>query len=216
MLDFLLSRSFLDASGVRRAGTVRADAGIPILPVFIFRLQTLGEGQRTCASRDSEIRRKWPSLGNLRHRIETSEAPLATPWMTAQNSRDCHLGAPQPAIPRHRDRRIFRTCGLKTTPAGHRQQRAGQRMQAGRNPSLVEVGQSLNSGRPPLLTSRHGRSLLRRRNSALAVLRETPAAHRAQSAKIRLPAPSAEDEESRRHWRSIPSASAGLPAACAA
>ncbi len=161
MLDFLLSRSFLDASGVRRAGTVRADAGIPILPVFIFRLQTVAGRQPTCTIRDSEIPRRMPPLKHLRHRIETSEAPLATPWMAARNSRDCHLGAPQPAIPRHRDRRILRTCRLKTTSAWHRQQRAGQGMQAGRNPSLIEAGQSLDPGRPSFLTSRHGRSLFR-------------------------------------------------------
>src|SRR6185437_7160936 len=55
MLDFLLSRSFLDASRVRCAGTVRADAGIPILPVFISRLQAVKEGQAACATRDGHI-----------------------------------------------------------------------------------------------------------------------------------------------------------------
>lgn len=65
MLDCLLSRSFLDASGVRRAGTVRADAGIPILPVFISDLQVVREEQDACASRKGLATKKSAALEAL-------------------------------------------------------------------------------------------------------------------------------------------------------
>ena len=104
--------------------------------------------------RDKTGRRK-----HLRHRVKTATPSLAAERMTARNSRDCHSGPAQPAIAGHRDRRIVRTRRLKTASAGHRQQRAGQSMQAGRNPTMIEAGQPLHPRRAPLLTSCHGSSL---------------------------------------------------------
>ena len=146
MLDFLLSRSFLDASGVRRAGTVRADAGIPILPVFIFRLQTVAERRHTCASSDSEIPGKMPPWKHLRHRIETSKAPLATPWMTARNSRRSPFGSPaashaappqSPHTPSMSAENDIHRTSAATSPTGH----AGQEKSiAGRSGPAARPG----------------------------------------------------------------------------
>ncbi len=181
--------------GVRRAGTVRADAGIPILPVFISHLQLVVRGQGSDAERDGYMPRKRPRMRHLRYRIETAQPSLAAPGMTARNSPQRHPRPTQPAVARHRDCGIFRASRLKTTSARHGQQRTTQGMQPGRNPSLIEAGQPLDPRRTPLLTSCHGSRLHHSVASAPVVPRETPAAHRAQSEKIRLPTPCAADAE---------------------
>ncbi len=169
-------------------------------PTRFYALLAGGSAARdACTCRDSEIRRKWPRLKRLWHWVETAAPALAAPGMTARNSRDCHSGPTQPAVTRHRDGSILRTSRLKTAAAGHWQQRAPQRMQAGRNPSLIEAGQPLHPSRTPLLTSCHGSGLYRSVTSAPVVPRETPAVHPAQSEKIRLPARYAEDEAPHPH-----------------
>jgi hypothetical protein len=178
-------------------------------------LQPRKTGRPNRVPKEDYRRPKTPFMKHLRHRIETAQPPLTTPRMTARNPPHRHPRSTPPAVARHRDCGIFRTSWLKTASAGHRQQRARQGMQARRNPSLIEAGQSLNASRTPFLISCHGWSLHRRFSSAPAAPRETLAAHPVQSEKNRLPAPSSADEEPHPRWPSVPSERAGSPAACA-
>lgn len=149
----------------------------------------------------------------LRYWVEAPATTPAAPRMTAQQprSRDCRTTPP--AIARNRDCCIFRTGWQVSASPPHRQQRPTQRMQARRDPPLIDAGHRLNPGSTTLLLSPHGRNRWCGPAPQPPVPRETPVALRAQFEKTPPPAQSAADVTPHPRRRSVPSACAGSPVA---